>query len=138
MAKCPPPAGGIRHVNDFITGPNELESVPNAGDNTAMNLQGILFAGATIPVVAATCFAEVLGDATSKNASPDPHSTVIRQLQENDATVKTGSNTGDNWPITRIGFGRQITAEGDGPGFDKQPSHLALGFARIEGNPPNV
>lgn len=69
---------------------------------------------------------------------PYPPSPVIRQLHWDAETVKIGSGTGDNWPITWVGSDLQITSWGDGPGFDERPPRLSLGFARIFGNPPAV
>ncbi len=70
--------------------------------------------------------------------APYPPSLVIRQLRWDQETVKLGARAGDNWPITWVRDDQQITAWGDGPGFDEQPPRLSMGFARISGNPPNV
>ena len=45
----------------------------------------------------------------------------------------------DNWPIAWAPDDTLYTAYGDGYGFDPPvPSKLGLGFARIEGDPPNL
>jgi CubicO group peptidase (beta-lactamase class C family) len=56
-----------------------------------------------------------------------PKETILRQAK--------GS---DNWPLTWADDDRQYTAYGDGWGFEPfLPKKLGLGFARVEGNPPD-
>ncbi len=69
---------------------------------------------------------------------PYPASPVIRSLVWDEAVIKIGTDTGDNWPITWVRGDLQITSWGDGPGFDQKPPRLSLGFAHIYGDPPNV
>lgn len=115
-----------------------LNSDLSSGDTSFMNLGEIYLIGAGLAVAAGSCVTGLAEEFAEISPAPYPPSQIVRRLQWDDATVRIGSNVGDNWPITRIGGGRQITAWGDGPGFDEQPPRLSLGFARIEGSPPNV
>jgi hypothetical protein len=79
---------------------------------------------------------ERIGD--RKSEAPYPPSPLISSLKWDDAVFKMKSRAGDNWPIAWGGDDLQITAWGDGPGFDEQPPRLSLGFARVWGDPPNI
>lgn len=72
-----------------------------------------------------------LGDA------PYPASQVVRTLVWDPKTLKLRDGAGDNWPITWVKGDLQLTAFGDGDGFDPENADLSLGFARILGAPPN-
>jgi hypothetical protein len=74
----------------------------------------------------------------STSAPPYPSSPVITGLTWDKAVLRLKTRAGDNWPITWVEGDLQITAWGDGPGFDEQPPRLSLGFARIWGDPPNL
>jgi hypothetical protein len=71
-------------------------------------------------------------------AAPYPHSPVIASLKWDESIDKLKTQAGDNWPITWAEGDFQITAWGDGPGFDERPPRLSLGFARVWGDPPNL
>ena len=79
---------------------------------------------------------ERIGD--GKSAAPYPPSPVISSLKWDDAVFRLKTRAGDNWPITWVEGDLQITAWGDGPGFDEQLPRLSLGFARVWGEPPNL
>jgi hypothetical protein len=69
---------------------------------------------------------------------PYPPSSVITRLTWGPDVIKCGrGRSGDNWPITWVDDDLQITAFGDGDGFDQQNPDLSLGFARILGDPPD-
>jgi len=68
---------------------------------------------------------------------PYPNSRIITKLTWDPNVVKLRDGAGDNWPITWVEDDLQITAFGDGDGFDKQNPDLSLGFCRIAGDPPN-
>lgn len=74
----------------------------------------------------------------STAAAPYPRSPVITSLKWDESVFKLKTQAGDNWPITWAEGNLQITAWGDGPGFDEQPPRLSLGFARVWGDPPNL
>lgn len=76
-------------------------------------------------------------DASAATA-PYRHSTLITALKWDDSVFKLKTAAGDNWPITWAEGDLQITAWGDGPGFDERPPRLSLGFARVWGDPPNL
>ncbi|KPL08105.1 hypothetical protein AMJ85_08825 [candidate division BRC1 bacterium SM23_51] len=71
------------------------------------------------------------------SAGPYPPSELIVQLTWDTNVIKLKDGAGDNWPITWVDDNLQITAYGDGDGFDGQKRNLSLGFARICGDPPN-
>ena len=71
-------------------------------------------------------------------AAPYPPSQVITSLKWDESVFKLKTRAGDNWPITWAKADLQITAWGDGPGFDEQPPRLSLGFAHVWGDPPNL
>jgi hypothetical protein len=74
------------------------------------------------------------------STSPPPYrpSPVITALKWDDAVFKLKTRAGDNWPITWAEGDLQITAWGDGPGFDEKPPRLSLGLAQVWGDPPNL
>jgi len=74
----------------------------------------------------------------SNAIAPYPRSAVIQRLNWDPTVFKLKTRAGDNWPITCVQNDLQITAWGDGPGFDERPPRLSLGFARVWGDPPNV
>jgi len=71
------------------------------------------------------------------SGAPYPHSRVITKLSWDPDVVKLRDGAGDNWPITWVEDDLQITAFGDGDGFDKENPDLSLGFCRIVGDPPD-
>ena len=81
----------------------------------------------------------------NNSQAPYPKSNVITKLTwEPSPVLKCGRDgSGDNWPITWVDDDTQITAFGDGDGFDRlynPPAggpDLSLGFARIFGDPPD-
>jgi len=78
------------------------------------------------------------GPAGSSSNSPYPPSPVIAKLTWDAEVIKCGRNwSGDNWPITWVDDDLQITAFGDGDGFDKENPDLSIGFAWVFGGPPN-
>lgn len=71
--------------------------------------------------------------------APYPPSKSITGITWADTAIRlTSSRIGDNWPITWVNNDTQITAYGDGDGFDAKNPKLTLGFSRITGDPPNV
>jgi hypothetical protein len=66
-----------------------------------------------------------------------PPSQFITKLTWDSEVLKLRDGAGDNWPITWVDDDLQITALGDGNGFNGQNRGLTLGFARIIGDPPN-
>jgi hypothetical protein len=75
---------------------------------------------------------------SADDAAPYPRSPSITGLKWADSVFKLKTKAGDNWPITWAEDDLPITAWGDGPGFDEQPSRLSLGFAHVWGNPPDL
>ena len=72
------------------------------------------------------------------SSAPYPPSPMIVNLTWDAEVIKCGKDrSGDNWPITWADDDLQITAFGDGDGFNKQNLGLSLGFARIFGDPPD-
>ncbi len=70
---------------------------------------------------------------------PYPMSELITKLIWDSATVRlTENRIGDNWPITWVEENIQVTAYGDGDGFNPEYPDLTLGFSRIIGDPPAV
>jgi hypothetical protein len=69
--------------------------------------------------------------------APYPFSRVVQKLTWDADVVKCQDRIGDNWPITWVDRDLQITAYGDGVGFDGHEQHLSLGFCRIYGHPPD-
>lgn len=65
-----------------------------------------------------------------------PKSQLITRIIWDKDLVKLEAD-GDNWPITWVDDELQITAYGDGKGFDSQNPDLSLGFAKIFGEPPH-
>jgi hypothetical protein len=78
------------------------------------------------------------GPSETATTAPYPRSPVISSLKWDEAVFRLKTRAGDNWPITWAEGDLQITAWGDGPGFDEQPPQLSLGFARVWGDPPNL
>lgn len=68
---------------------------------------------------------------------PYPPSPVVRGLAWESEIVKCEDGIGDNWPITWADEDLQITAYGDGVGFDGHEQELSLGFSAVRGNPPD-
>ena len=67
-------------------------------------------------------------------------STAITDIEfAPDSTVLRLAEGSDNWPLTWGAADRLYTTYGDGQGFEpKTEDKLGLGFAYIEGNPPNI
>jgi CubicO group peptidase (beta-lactamase class C family) len=72
-------------------------------------------------------------------AAPYPPSKVITGIAwAPKAAIIRKAPGSDNWPLTWTDDDRQYTAYGDGWGFEPLlPKKLGLGFARVEGNPPD-
>jgi CubicO group peptidase (beta-lactamase class C family) len=75
----------------------------------------------------------------SAGAAPYPPSKVITGIAwAPKAAIIRKAPGSDNWPLTWADDDRQYTAYGDGWGFEPLlPKKLGLGFARVEGNPPD-
>ncbi len=86
-------------------------------------------------LVCASLFA-FAGRGVAVSQTPYPASPVITSLRWDTDVLKLRNGAGDNWPITWVADDLQITAFGDGDGFDKENPDLSLGFARIYGDPP--
>jgi len=69
--------------------------------------------------------------------APYPPSPVVRGITWHADVVKCQDGIGDNWPITWVDEDLQVTAYGDGVGFDGHEQYLSLGFSRIRGDPPH-
>jgi hypothetical protein len=80
---------------------------------------------------------------------PYPRSKLIKRLvwEPADRVIRlalgkefaNGRDGSDNWPVTWGDDGALYTAYGDGYGFDPiVPEKLGLGFARVEGDPPDI
>jgi CubicO group peptidase (beta-lactamase class C family) len=88
-------------------------------------------------------FEPIMGAITDRQkqpgASPYPPSKVITGLAWAPAeTILRKAKGSDNWPLTWADDDRQYTAYGDGWGFEPfVPKKRSLGFARIEGDPPD-
>ena len=74
------------------------------------------------------------------NGSSAPNSPVVAAMYWDDAASIIRLSTGsDNWPITWAEDDFLYTAYGDGFGFEpKVEDKLSLGFAKIDGVPPNI
>jgi CubicO group peptidase (beta-lactamase class C family) len=72
-------------------------------------------------------------------AAPYPPSKVIAGIAwAPKETIIRKAKGSDNWPLTWADDDRQYTAYGDGWGFEPfVPKKLGLGFARVEGDPPD-
>ncbi len=73
------------------------------------------------------------------NAAPYPGSKAITGIEwaPKEAIIRKAKGS-DNWPLTWADDDRQYTAYGDGWGFEPLlPTKLGMGFARVEGNPPD-
>jgi CubicO group peptidase (beta-lactamase class C family) len=72
-------------------------------------------------------------------AAPYPPSPVITGITwAPRETIVRKARGSDNWPLTWADDDRQYTAYGDGWGFEPfVPKKLGLGFARVEGDPPD-
>ena len=79
----------------------------------------------------------LLAYGVANTTAPYPQSQFITKLTWDSEVLKLRDGAGDNWPITWVDDNLQITALGDGNGFDGQNRGLTLGFARIIGDPPN-
>ena len=69
---------------------------------------------------------------------PYPPSPVIIDLQFGTPARLSPRRAGDNWPLTWADDGHLYTTWGDGRGFEPQIERLSMGFARIEGSPPEA
>src|SRR5207245_6882564 len=71
--------------------------------------------------------------------APYPSSKVIAGITwAAKETIIRKAKGSDNWPLTWADDDLQYTAYGDGWGFEPfVPQKLGLGFARVEGDPPN-
>jgi CubicO group peptidase (beta-lactamase class C family) len=78
-------------------------------------------------------------DSPRTGAAPYPHSKTITGLTwAPKTTIIRKARGSDNWPLTWAEDDRQYTAYGDGWGFEPfVPRKLGLGFARVEGQPPD-
>jgi hypothetical protein len=76
----------------------------------------------------------------SSAAAPYPPSSTITGISwAPRASIIRRAQGSDNWPLTWADDDRQYTAYGDGWGFEPfVPKKLGLGFARIEGDPPDL
>lgn len=74
-------------------------------------------------------------DCTSR--APYPQSSIISGMAWDEQVLKSRQRSGDNWPIAWIDEDLQITSYGDGGGFSGKDPELTLGFARVNGDPPN-
>jgi hypothetical protein len=70
------------------------------------------------------------------SGAPYPPSALVVGLTWDDEVLRLRNGAGDNWPITWVEGDLQITAFGDGDGFDADNPDLSLGFAKITGDPP--
>jgi hypothetical protein len=76
-------------------------------------------------------------------ASPYPPSQVIEAITWDTDTHRTDAGGSDLWPTTWCADGYIYTSWGDGAGFgssfreENGPDRVSLGFARIEGYPPD-
>jgi len=78
------------------------------------------------------------GSGVAASKASYPPSPVITELTWDSDVIKCGPDgSGDNWPITWVDDDVQITAFGDGDGFDGHNRDLSLGLARIFGDPPD-
>jgi CubicO group peptidase (beta-lactamase class C family) len=86
------------------------------------------------PVVAAVT------DRQKPSVAPYPPSKVITSLTwAPRETIVRKARGSDNWPLTWADDDRQYTAYGDGWGFEPfVPKKLSLGFARVDGDAPDV
>jgi hypothetical protein len=89
-------------------------------------------------LVAVVLSMAVFASAAERTRPPYPHSSTIQSLTWDDHVVRLTDGAGDNWPITWVEGDLQITSLGDGPGFNKRKPRLSLGFARVQGDPPDV
>jgi CubicO group peptidase (beta-lactamase class C family) len=82
---------------------------------------------------------EAITDRKQSLTTPYPPSKVIADIAWSaKETIIRKAKGSDNWPITWADDDRQYTAYGDGRGFEPfVPKKLGLGFARIEGGPPD-
>jgi CubicO group peptidase (beta-lactamase class C family) len=73
------------------------------------------------------------------NRAPYAPSPVIKAITwAPPQTIIRKAKGGDNWPLTWADDGQLYTAYGDGSGFEPRiPEKLSLGFARVEGTPPD-
>jgi CubicO group peptidase (beta-lactamase class C family) len=89
------------------------------------------------------CFAQMgsdpFFDVEGEGPAPYPASKAIIGITWAPKTAIIRKAKGsDNWPLTWADDDRQYTAYGDGWGFEPfVPKKLGLGFARVEGDPPN-
>lgn len=76
------------------------------------------------------------GDVPTRT-TPYPHSDAIDRITWDWSTLRTAAPGSDLWPVTWAADGNLFTAFGDGGGFGgtDQDGRVALGFARIEGQP---
>lgn len=96
------------------------------------------------PIVASVKDSSEQSLSTARNravaGAPYPGSRFIRSIRwapENE--ILRWAEGSDNWPVTWAEDGHLYTAYGDGWGFEpKVPEKLSLGFARVEGSPPDL
>jgi len=84
--------------------------------------------------------AQVLTLAQTNIQPPYPASEFITAVHfAPDSTIRRLAQGSDNWPVSWSQDDRLYTTFGDGWGFTpKVEQKLGLGFAKIEGQPPNV
>jgi hypothetical protein len=75
----------------------------------------------------------------SSTQPPYPPSPVIENIAWDWSTYKTAARGSDLWPVTWAADGNLYCAWGDGGGFggSDQAGRVAMGFARLRGNPPD-
>jgi hypothetical protein len=82
---------------------------------------------------------DAITDGPKPTAAPYPPSKVITEIAwAPKETIIRKAKGSDNWPLTWADDDHQYTAYGDGWGFEPfVPKKLGLGFARVEGDPPD-
>jgi CubicO group peptidase (beta-lactamase class C family) len=82
---------------------------------------------------------DAITDRPKPSAAPYPPSQVITDVAwAPKETIIRKAKGSDNWPLTWADDDHQYTAYGDGWGFEPfVPKKLGLGFARVEGEPPD-
>lgn len=74
--------------------------------------------------------------AAAQLAAQSPYPASGIRLTWDEAVVKVGPGSGDNWPLAWGRDGILYTSYGDGKGFSGRSPRLSLGFAKIAGTPP--
>jgi CubicO group peptidase (beta-lactamase class C family) len=80
----------------------------------------------------------LVGGDSPRPSPPYPPSRDILAIQLDEPVLYSPRRAGDNWPITWADDGHLYTAWGDGQGFEPQIDRVSMGFARIEGRPPDL